>query len=85
MIDLGKVDQIAARLAEALPPGAARLREDMESRFRSVLKGAFEKMDLVTREEFEAQLAALERATRKLDALESRLAELERGQGEEAG
>ena len=34
-------------------------------------------MDLVTREEFDLQVAVLERTREKLDALEARLAELE--------
>jgi BMFP domain-containing protein YqiC len=78
MIDLGKIDEIVSRLGESLPPGAARLREDMESQFRSVLKSAFEKMELVTREEFDIQTSVLERARIKLEALERQLEELER-------
>jgi BMFP domain-containing protein YqiC len=73
MINLGKIDEIVTRLSESLPPGAAQLREDIESQLRSVLKNAFEKMDLVSREEFEQQKALLERAQIRLEALQRQL------------
>ena len=79
MIDLGKIDDIVNRLSDSLPPGANRLREDLETQFRSILKTAFEKMDLVTREEFDIQKSVLERTRIKLEALERQLDELEGG------
>jgi BMFP domain-containing protein YqiC len=41
------------------------------------LQSGLERMDLVTREEFDLQTAVLERTREKLDQLEARLAELE--------
>lgn len=79
MIDLGKIDELATRLSESLPPGARRLQEDAEARFKSVLKSAFRKMDLVSREEFDIQSAVLERTRIKLEAIEQQLKELEEG------
>lgn len=77
MIDLRFIDDLTRRLSEAMPPGMAQAREDIESHFRAVLTGAFERMDLVTREQFDAQRAVLERCRDKLEALEKRLAALE--------
>lgn len=77
MIDITWIDELAARLAEALPPGARQVREDAEAQFRQLLKRAFERMDLVTREEFDAQKAVLERALVKLEALQRQLEDLE--------
>ena len=77
MIDLGKIDEIVTRLTESLPPGATRLQEDLEAQFRMVLKKAFEKMELVTREEFDTQKGILERTQIKLGALERQLEQLE--------
>jgi BMFP domain-containing protein YqiC len=78
---------LARRLSEALPtppggdlPGAGTaraLREDAERNLRAVLDSAFERMELVTREEFDAQAAVLARAREQLDALEARVAALE--------
>lgn len=78
MIDLSKIDELAKRLASALPPGAQQMREDAEAQFRGVLRKALTSMDVVTREDYELQKAALDRAQKKLTELEDRLAELER-------
>ena len=80
MIVLGKIDEIVTKLSDSLPPGAARLQEDLEQQFRSILQKAFAKMELVTREEFDAQLATLERMRVKLESLERQLEQLETGE-----
>ena len=77
MIELSRIDELAQRLAAALPPGAQQMREEVEAQFRAVLSKGLSSMDLVTRADFEQQKAALERATIKLKALEQRLAALE--------
>jgi len=48
-------------------------RAEMEKHFRSAVSAALERMDLVTREEFEQQQEALLRAKQKLAELEARL------------
>ena len=53
------------------------VREDLEQNFRSILRGGLQKLDLVTREEFEVQEAVLARTREKLEALEKQVAELE--------
>ena len=73
MIDLAKIDELAAKLTDALPPGAQQMREDLEARFNVLLRSAFEKMELVTREEFDIQTAVLERAMVKLESLQAQL------------
>jgi BMFP domain-containing protein YqiC len=77
MFDTKSLDDIANRLAEAIPPGLHALRDDMEKTFRAVLQSAFAKMDLVTREEFEVQKAVLAKTRQKLETLEARVHELE--------
>ena len=71
------IENIARKLAEALPEGLRSVREDLEKSFRSVLRGSLAKLDLVTREEFEVQEAVLAKTRAKLEALEARLAEIE--------
>lgn len=83
MIDLGKIDELATRLSESLPPGARRLQEDAEERFKAVLKSAFARMDLVTREEFDVQASVLERTRIKLESLERQMQELEEASGQD--
>ena len=67
------IDSLARRLAASLPQGLRSVRDDMEENFRSVLKSSLQRMDLVTREEFEVQEAVLARTREKLEALETRL------------
>ena len=77
MIDVHVIDQLAHRLATLVPPGLAQAREDMESNFRDVLAHGLRRLDLVTREEFDAQRAVLDRAREQVTQLEKRVAELE--------
>jgi BMFP domain-containing protein YqiC len=71
-------DNIARRLAEALPEGLRSMRDDLEQNFRSVLRSSLNRLDLVTREEFEVQEAVLARTRAKLEALEARVQEMEK-------
>lgn len=71
------IEELAEKLAEAVPEGLKSMREDLEKNFRSVLASGFEKLDLVTREEFEVQEAVLARTREKLEAMAERLKELE--------
>ena len=71
------IENIARKLAEAVPEGLRSVRVDLENNFRSVLRASLSKLDLVTREEFEVQEAVLAKTREKLEALEGRLEELE--------
>ena len=71
------LDDLARELADAVPRNLKALGDDLERNFRSLLRAGLGKMDLVTREEFDLQVAVLARTREKLEALEARLAELE--------
>ena len=71
------LDKLARTLAESVPEGLRSVREDLEKNFKSALQSGIGKLDLVTREEFEVQEAVLARTRKKLEALESRLQDLE--------
>jgi BMFP domain-containing protein YqiC len=76
MIDLRIIDELTRMLGEALPPGVTQAKDELENQFRAVLTGAFERMNLVGREEYDAQCAVLEETRAKLKALENRLDEI---------
>ena len=78
MAESRKVEEIAARLAQALPPGLKTLRAELEDNFRAILRANLERFDLVSRERFDAQAELLARTQAKLEGLEQRLAELEK-------
>jgi BMFP domain-containing protein YqiC len=75
-------DDLARRVLSALPPGLAEADADLRRNLRAGLTGALSRMDLVTREEFDAQARVLARTREKLERLEARLHEIEvRSQG----
>jgi ubiquinone biosynthesis accessory factor UbiK len=71
------LDEIARRLIERVPPALKAVRDDLESNFRAVLRERLSKLDLVTRDEFDAQARVLERTRARLEALEAKLSALE--------
>ena len=73
------MEDMARRMGELLPPGAAQLKTDFENNARATLQSTLGKMDLVTREEFDIQQRVLEKTRARLQALEERLAKLEGG------
>lgn len=80
-MDTHFIDDLAQRLAAALPPGLHALRNDIERNFNAVLRARLEKLDLVTRDEFDAQVRVLTRSRAKLEELEKKFAELEQRLG----
>ena len=70
-------NQFFRQVNETLLPGAQALTGDMQQHLKTAMMAAFDKMDLVTREEFDAQRAVLSRTREKLDKLEAQVIELE--------
>lgn len=68
------LDDLAQRLRALAAQSPA---SDLERNFRALLSGAMARLDLVTREEFDAQARVLARTREKLEALEQRVAALE--------
>jgi BMFP domain-containing protein YqiC len=83
-MDSFRIDEIARRLLERVPPALRSMQQDLDSNFRAVLREQLSKLDLVSRDEFDAQTRVLERTRARLEALEARLATLE-GSGSGAG
>jgi hypothetical protein len=71
------LQDLAQKLAGAVPPGFGAVRADLEKNFRALLETGLARMNLVTREEFDAQCAVLERTRAQLAVLEAQLAALE--------
>ena len=78
MIDHKTIDDLARRLGEALPEGVRNMQQDIEKNMRAVLSSAFDRLDLVTREELDVQKAVLARTRSRIEEMETRLSELER-------
>jgi BMFP domain-containing protein YqiC len=83
IVETEVISKLAQKLARAVPGSSGDLdvmRADLERNFRGLLSGAFERMDLVTREEFDVQRRVLERSREKLAKLEAQVAALEQQQ-----
>ena len=78
MTDRRFFDDLSERINEALRNSPA---QDIEKNLRALLAGWFDRMDLVTRQDFEVQRKLLEAALEKVAALEQRLNDLERQRG----
>jgi len=76
-LDPKLLDDLAQRLADAVPDGVRAVQADLEQNFRAVLQSMLGKLDLVTREEFDVQREVLARTREKIETLAERLAELE--------
>jgi hypothetical protein len=76
MIDKRLFEELNERIAQALRNSPAA---DVEKNLRALLVGWFDRLDLVSREDFDVQKKLLERAQVKLGELEARIAELEAG------
>ncbi len=74
MIPNDRIDSLLQQLKQALPNG--NLSNEVEKNMRALVQSAFSKLDIVTREEFEAQAAVLQRSREKIEQLEKQLAEL---------
>jgi len=71
------IDDLARRLAAAVPESVSALGRDLEQNFRSVLQAGLARLDLVTRTDFDVQVGVLKRTREMIEALEKRVRELE--------
>jgi BMFP domain-containing protein YqiC len=77
MIETKLLDDLTRRLAAVMPRGLSAFQQDIEKNLRAALEAVFQRLDLVTREEYDVQVALLARSRERLAALEARIAELE--------
>jgi BMFP domain-containing protein YqiC len=73
-MDTKPIDDISRRIADLI---ASTPIIDVQKNLRALLLGWMERMDLVTREEFDAQREVLARTREKLQRMEARVKELE--------
>lgn len=69
------LNDLNAKVSELL---AASPAKDLEKNMRVMMASFFSRLDLVTREEFDVQAKVLARTRDKLEALEARLADMEK-------
>ncbi len=77
MFDPKKIEQIAKQIHESMPQPVKDLSSDVEQKVRQVIQGQLNKLDVVSREEFDVQTQVLLRTREKLTQMEQKLAEIE--------
>ena len=72
-----RFEDMIRRLLEGLPPSLQAARDDLKAHAERALRSGISRLDLVSREEFDAQSRVLARSRELIEALEARVAELE--------
>ena len=75
------IDDFASKISNGIPSGLKTAASEFENNCKNVLKASFEKLDLVTREEFDIQKEVLVKTRLKLEELEKKVDELIAKQG----
>lgn len=76
-MDRAQVERTIQDLLGGLPASLQAVKDDLEGHFRRVLQSGAQKLDLVSREEFDAQAKVLERSRALIGELEARVKALE--------
>lgn len=79
--DQSKIEEIITHFRQSLPHNLASVPAGIDEVLRSTLQGALNKMDVVSRQEYDVQKQVLQRTRQRLEALEDRLIQLEKDLG----
>lgn len=74
------INEFLREFLKLVPDDLRRTRADMEKNIKAALNSAFNRMDLITREEFDVQTALLARTRELVEELQNKVDELERQQ-----
>jgi BMFP domain-containing protein YqiC len=84
-MDRAQVEKTIQDLLGGLPASLQAAKDDLEGHFRRVLQSGARQLDLVSREEFDAQAKVLERSRALIGDLEARVKALEQKPGAAGG
>ncbi|MEX2480153.1 MAG: accessory factor UbiK family protein [Gammaproteobacteria bacterium] len=77
MFDMKNIEALSERIVGLLPEDGRVLQEEFKHNLRPLLESMLARMDLVTRDEFDAQTRVLNRTRAKLELIERELDRLE--------
>ncbi|TDT44388.1 hypothetical protein DES49_0490 [Halospina denitrificans] len=69
--------ELRGQFDQFMPDMAKVARDDLEQHARMAVASVLDRLDLVTRDEFDTQAAVLAKTREKVEALETRVTELE--------
>jgi BMFP domain-containing protein YqiC len=84
-MDRAQMERTVQDLLGGLPASMQTIRGDLEGHFRRALQSGARQLDLVSREEFDAQAKVLERSRALIGDLEARVKALEQKPGAAGG
>ncbi|WP_275286520.1 accessory factor UbiK family protein [Halomonas elongata] len=76
MVSQDRIGRLAQQIGERLQ-GASQAPEDVQKGVQQVVKGAFDRLELVSREDFDILMDVLQRTRGRVEALEKQVAALE--------
>lgn len=77
MLDTKQISSLVEAFSNALPQGLGELPDNVQKNLKSTMSRVFEKMDFISREEFDIQTAVLAKTRQKLEALQVKVEALE--------
>lgn len=80
MSNAQKINEMIQSIIDSMPAGIKNLPKELELHLKSALQSTLNKMDMVTREEFDAQTGVLLRTRKKLEMLEKKVEQLEKSE-----
>ncbi|MCA1769190.1 MAG: accessory factor UbiK family protein [Halomonas sp.] len=76
MVSHDRIGRLAQQIGERLQ-GASQAPEEMQKGIQQVVKGAFDRLELVSREDFDILMDVMQRTRARVEALEQQVAALE--------
>jgi BMFP domain-containing protein YqiC len=77
MVSHDRISRLAQQIGDRLQ-GASHAPEEMQKGIHQVVRGAFDRLELVSREDFDILMDVLQRTRGRVEALEKQVAELEK-------
>ncbi|WP_413615607.1 accessory factor UbiK family protein [Halomonas cupida] len=76
MVSQDRISRLAQQIGERLQ-GASQAPEEIQKGVQQVVRGAFDRLELVSREDFDILMDVLQRTRARVEALEKQVASLE--------
>ncbi len=77
MLNNQTINRLSDRINQLLPPQLQQVKSDFDARLKTLLQQQLSEFEFVSREEYDIQTRVLQKTRTRLEALESRLSELE--------
>ncbi len=75
--DTQMLDEVVRKITAVIPDDIKVAKDNFEKNTRAAVEGVFQRLDLVTREEFDVQTSLLSKSQQRIKELEQRIQGLE--------